>query len=400
LRRWPKSTNSAKKTGEIMSDPRPRRRPALLSLLALLLIGGLAAHAEAFDTPARAAILIDLQSGQELYAKNADEPLHPASMSKLMTALMVFERLADGSLSLDDTFPVSEKAWRKGGSKMFVEVGSRVRVEDLLHGIIVQSGNDACIVVAEALAGSEEAFSEMMTKRGRELGLTHSTFRNASGWPDPEHLMTARDLAKLATIIIQNYPQYYEIFAQKEFTYNNIRQHARNPLLYDDIGADGLKTGHTEEAGYGLTASAVRDGRRLVMVLAGLQRPGDRAREAERLLDYGYRNFKNYQLFVRGDTVDQADVWLGSVGSVPLLVQEDVWVTLSPEGRRDLEVKVVYDGPIPAPVADGSELAELEVSAPGLEPRRIPLIAGATVQAASMFGRMSSAIGYLIWGPS
>jgi D-alanyl-D-alanine carboxypeptidase (penicillin-binding protein 5/6) len=371
-----------------------------LSLLAVLLIGGLAARAEAFDTSAQAAILIDLQSGQELYAKNPDVPMHPASMSKLMTALMVFERLADGSLSLDDTLPVSEKAWRKGGSKMFVEVGSRVRVEDLLHGIIVQSGNDACIVVAEALAGSEEAFSEMMTRRAHELGLTHSTFKNASGWPDPDHLMSARDLAKLATIIIKNYPQYYEIFAQKEFTYNNIRQHTRNPLLYDDIGADGLKTGHTEEAGYGLTASAVRDGRRLVMVLAGLQRPGDRAREAERLLDYGYRNFKNYQLFARGDTVDQADVWLGSAGSVPLLVQEDVWVTLSPEGRRDLEVKVVYDGPIPAPVADGSEVAELEVSAPGLEPRRIPLIAGATVQAASMFGRMSSAIGYLIWGPS
>ena len=383
-----------------MSDPRPRRHSTWLSLLAVLLIGGLAARAEAYDTSAQAAILIDLQSGQELYAKNPDVPLHPASMSKLMTALMVFERLADGSLSLDDTLPVSEKAWRKGGSKMFVEVGSRVRVEDLLHGIIVQSGNDACIVVAEALAGSEEAFAEMMTRRAHELGLTHSTFKNASGWPDPEHLMSVRDLAKLATIIIQNYPQYYDIFGQKEFTYNNIRQHTRNPLLYEDIGADGLKTGHTDEAGYGLTASAVRDGRRLVIVLAGLQRPADRAREAERLLDYGFRNFKNYQLFARGGTVDQADVWLGSAGSVPLLVPEDVWVTLTSEGRRDLEVKVIYDGPIPAPVADGSEVAELEVTAPGLEPRRLPLIAGASVQAASMFGRMTSAIGYLIWGPS
>jgi D-alanyl-D-alanine carboxypeptidase (penicillin-binding protein 5/6) len=273
-------------------------------------------------------------------------------------------------------------------------------VEDLLHGIIVQSGNDACIVVAEALAGSEEAFSELMTKRGRELGLTHSTFKNASGWPDPDHLMSARDLATLATIIIKQYPQYYKIFGQKEFTYNNIRQHARNPLLYQDIGADGLKTGHTDEAGYGLTASAVRDGRRLVMVLAGLERPGDRAREAARLLDYGYNNFKNYQLFARGDAVAQADVWLGSTSSVPLLVPEDVWVSLTPDGRRDLEVKVIYDGPIPAPVADGSQVAELEVSAPGLAPRRIPLIAGGTVQAASMFGRMTSALGYLIWGPS
>jgi D-alanyl-D-alanine carboxypeptidase (penicillin-binding protein 5/6) len=383
-----------------MSDKRSRRLLIVLSLFAGLLAGGPAARAETYDTPAHAAILIDLQSGQELYAKNPDVPLHPASMSKLMTVLMVFERLADGSLSLDDTFPVSEKAWRKGGSKMFVDLGSQVRVEDLLHGIIVQSGNDACIVVAEALGGTEEAFSEQMTKRGRELGLTHSTFKNASGWPDPDHLMSARDLATLATIIIQQYPQYYRIFGEKEFTYNNIRQYARNPLLHQDIGADGLKTGHTEEAGYGLTASAVRDGRRLVMVLAGLPGPKDRAREAASLLDYGYRNFKNYQLFTRGDAVEQADVWLGNAGSVPLLVQEDVWVSLTADGRRDLRVKVVYDGPIPAPIANGSRVAELEITAPGLEPRRIPLIAGDTVQAASMFGRMTSALGYLIWGPS
>jgi D-alanyl-D-alanine carboxypeptidase (penicillin-binding protein 5/6) len=391
---------SAKEAGETMSDKRARRLLIVLSLFAGLLTGGPAARGEAYETAAHAAILIDLQSGQELYAKNADVPLHPASMSKLMTALMVFERLADGSLTLDDTLPVSEKAWRKGGSKMFVDLGSRVRVEDLLHGIIVQSGNDACIVVAEALGGTEEAFSEQMTKRGRELGLTHSVFKNASGWPDPDHLMSARDLATLATIIIKQYPQYYKIFGEKEYTYNNIRQHARNPLLYQDIGADGLKTGHTEEAGYGLTASAVRDGRRLVMVLAGLQRPGDRAREAAGLLDYGYRNFKNYQLFARGDAVEQADVWLGNAGSVPLLVQEDVWVSLTADGRRDLRAKVAYDGPIPAPIANGSQVAVLEITAPGLEPRRIPLVAGDTVQAASMFGRMSSALGYLIWGPS
>jgi D-alanyl-D-alanine carboxypeptidase (penicillin-binding protein 5/6) len=395
-----KLIEGAKQAGEIMSHTRPHLRPSLLRLLAVLLLGGLAPRAEAYETSAQAAFLIDLQSGQELYAKNADVPLPPASMSKLMTVLMVFERLADGSLGLDDTLPVSEKAWRKGGSKMFVEVGSRVRVEDLLHGIIVQSGNDACIVVAEALGGTEEAFSEQMTRRARELGLTHSTFKNASGWPEPEHLMSARDLATLATIIIETYPQYYRMFAEKEFTFSNIRQYTRNPLLYQDIGADGLKTGHTEEAGYGLTASAVRDGRRLVMVLVGLERPGDRARESERLLDYGFRNFKNYQLFASGDAVDQADVWLGSAGSVPLLVQEDIWVSLTPEGRSDLKVKVAYDGPIPAPVADGSQLAELEIIAPGLAPRRVPLIAGATVQAASMFARMTSAIGYLIWGPS
>ena len=383
-----------------MNQKRSRPRRVVLSLLAAILVAASSPGAKAYETPAHAAILVDLESGQELYAKNADLPVPPASMSKLMTVLMVFERLADGSLGLDDTLPVSEKAWRKGGSKMFVEVGSRVRVEDLLHGIIVQSGNDACIVVAEALGGTEEAFSEQMTRRAHELGLTNSTFKNASGWPDPGHLMSVRDLARLATIIIENHPEYYGIFAEKEFTYSGIRQYTRNPLLRRDLGVDGLKTGHTEKAGYGLTASAVREGRRLIMVLAGLEGPADRARESERLLEHGFRDFKNYQLFARGDSVDHADVWLGSTGTVPLVVQDDVWVSLTPEGRRDLEVKVVYDGPIPAPVADGTQLAQLEISAPGLEPRRVPLIAGEAVQAANVFGRMTSAIGYLIWGPS
>jgi serine-type D-Ala-D-Ala carboxypeptidase (penicillin-binding protein 5/6) len=391
---------SLQKAEETMNQKRSRPRRVVLSLLAAILVAASSPGAKAYETPAHAAILVDLESGQELYAKNADLPVPPASMSKLMTVLMVFERLADGSLGLDDTLPVSEKAWRKGGSKMFVEVGSRVRVEDLLHGIIVQSGNDACIVVAEALGGTEEAFSEQMTRRAHELGLTNSTFKNASGWPDPGHLMSVRDLARLATIIIENHPEYYGIFAEKEFTYSGIRQYTRNPLLRRDLGVDGLKTGHTEKAGYGLTASAVRDGRRLTMVLAGLEGPAERARESERLLEHGFRDFKNYQLFARGDSVDHADVWLGSTGTVPLVVPDDVWVSLTPEGRRDLEVKVVYDGPIPAPVADGSQLAQLEISAPGLEPRRVPLIAGEAVQAANMFGRMTSAIGYLIWGPS
>ena len=296
----------------------------VVASLIVLLSGALAERASAFETPARAAILIDLQSDQVLFAKNPDEPLPPASMSKLMTAFMVFERLEDGSLGLDDTLPVSEKAWRKGGSKMFVEVGARVRVEDLLRGIIIQSGNDACIVVAEGLAGSEEAFAEQMTQRARELGLTHTTLKNASGWPDPEHLMSVRDLALLAQTLIERFPNYYTLYSEKEFTYNGIRQYSRNPLLHQDLGADGLKTGYTDEAGYGLAASAVRDGRRLVMVLAGLERPGDRAREAERLLEYGFRQFKSYQLFSAGEAVGQAGVWLGSAPTVPLVLERDV----------------------------------------------------------------------------
>jgi D-alanyl-D-alanine carboxypeptidase (penicillin-binding protein 5/6) len=377
----------------------PGRR-SILALLVLLTAVASAERASAFETSAKAAILVDLQSDQVLFAKNADEPLPPASMSKLMTAFMVFEQLEEGHLSLDDTFPVSEKAWRKGGSKMFVEVGSRVRVEDLLHGIIVQSGNDACIVVAEALAGSEEAFAEQMTKRAHELGLTHTTLKNASGWPDPEHLMSVRDLATLARILIERFPEYYPIYSEKEFTFNGIRQYARNPLLHMDVGADGLKTGHTEAAGYGLTASAARDGRRLVMVLAGLQRPGDRAREAERLLEYGFNQFKSYQLFAAGEAVGQAGVWLGNEPTVPLVLDRDVVISLTPEARRELEVKVVYDGPVPAPVAKGAPIAELEIAAPGLEPRRLPLMASQEVRPAGLLSRVTSAIGYLIWGPS
>jgi serine-type D-Ala-D-Ala carboxypeptidase (penicillin-binding protein 5/6) len=368
----------------------------LLVAMALILAPG----AQAYETLARAAILIDHDTGQVLYAKNADEPIPPASMSKLMTVLMVFERLHDGRLQLDDELTVSEKAWRMGGSKMFVEVGKRVKVGDLLRGIIVQSGNDACIVVAESLAGSEEAFAEQMTARAHELGLTQTTLKNASGWPDPGHVMSVRDLATLAGIIISEYPEYYEMFSETEFEFNGIRQYARNPLLRGDVGADGLKTGHTEDAGYGLTASATRDGRRLILVLAGLETPGQRARESERLLEHGFRDFKAYELFHAGQTVESAPVWLGDQETVPLITDQSVVLTLTPEARRALEVKVVYDGPVPAPVALGAPVAQLEITAPGIEPRRVPLIAGEEIQEAGLLGRMSSALGYLIWGRS
>jgi len=369
-------------------------------ILALLILLIPAMPAAAFETPARAAILVDLEADQVLFARNPDEPLPTASMSKLMTAFMLFERLEDGRISLDDTFPVSEKAWRKGGSKMFVEVGSRVRVEDLLRGIIVQSGNDACIVVAEALAGSEEEFARQMTARARELGLTSTNLTNASGWPDPEHVMSVRDLATLAALLINRFPEYYPLYREKEFTFNGIRQYSRNPLLHSDPSADGLKTGYTEEAGYGLVASAVRGDRRLLLVLAGLDSARQRGEEAERLLEYGYNQFKNYRLFSTGEAVELANVWLGDDTTVPLVLEEDVVVSLTSEGRRKLEVKVVYDGPIPAPVANGSALAELEITAPGIEPRRLPLVAGQEVRAANLFGRVTSALGYLIWGPS
>jgi D-alanyl-D-alanine carboxypeptidase (penicillin-binding protein 5/6) len=367
-----------------------------LSLLLIIAIS----PARAYETETRAAILLDAATGQVLFAKNPDQPLPTASLSKLMTVLMVFERLDEGSLSLDDTLPVSEKAWRKGGSKMFVEVGDRVPVEDLLRGIIIQSGNDACIVVAEGLAGSEEAFAEAMNRRAEELGLTSTHLKNASGWPDPEHVMSVRDLSMVAWRIVEEHGEYYHFFGETSFEYNGIRQRARNPMLYRDVNADGLKTGYTEAAGYGLVTSAIRDGRRLIAVLAGLDTPGERAREGERLLEYGFRQFQNYQLYAAGEPVVQADVWLGDAGSVALVPREDVTLTLTREARRDLQVKLVYDAPIPAPVDSGRELARLEIAAPGIEPRQVPLYAAENVQAATLFGRMSSALGYLIWGRS
>ncbi|MGH6945487.1 MAG: D-alanyl-D-alanine carboxypeptidase family protein [Geminicoccaceae bacterium] len=371
-------------------------------LAGLTLLGAALLHhpAQAYDTDATAAILVDPQTDQVLYAKNPDVRLPPASMSKLMTVYLVFKRLKEGSLKLDDTFPVSEKAWRKGGSKMFVRVGDRVSIENLLQGIIVQSGNDACIVVAEGISGTVDAFAELMTRTAHEIGMSNSTFKNASGWPDPEHLTTVRDLATLAEILVTQFPEYYHFFSEKEFVYSGIKQHARNPLLYQDIGADGLKTGHTEAAGYGLVGSAVRDGRRLILVITGLKKSGARAHEAERLLDYGFREFKNYQLFAAGDAVEMANVWLGSTDKVPLVVQDDVVVSLTPDARRDLSVKVIYDDPIPAPVSSGAPVAQLEVSAPGLEARRMPLVAGAAVDSANLLGRMTGALNYLIFGPS
>ncbi len=376
--------------------------PRVVLLLAcFVVLSAPASQAETYDLPARAAILIDDTTGQILFEKNADEALPPASMSKLMTAYMVFSRLKEGSLSLDDTFPVSEKAWRKGGSKMFVEVNTRVKISDLLRGIIIQSGNDACIVVAEGIGGTEDNFATMMTDTAKEIGLRDSTFRNASGWPDPDHLMSVRDLALLARTIIHEFPQYYDIYGEKDFEYNGIVQYSRNPLLQRNVpGVDGLKTGYTDEAGYGLVASAERDGRRLIMVIAGLESANARSQEGERLLEYGYRHFNAYRLFTAGETVENASVWLGDATSVPLVPKRDVVVSLSREARRDLEVKLVYDGPIPAPIDAGTEIAKLQISVPNQPSFDVPLTAGETVDAASLVGRARSALSYLIWGPT
>ncbi len=375
----------------------------LRNALSILAAAGLAAvlvspPVSAIETTAREAILVDATTGRVLLERDSEVSMPPASMSKIMTSYMVFERLKDGRLALDDELLVSEKAWRMGGSKMFVEVGKMVRVEDLLRGVIVQSGNDACIVLAEGLSGTEAAFAEEMTRKGREIGLTGSSFANATGWPDPDQRMTARDLATLAKRIIEDFPEYYHYYAETEFTYGGIRQMNRNPLLYKSLGADGLKTGHTEEAGYGLTASVVQGERRIILVLNGLGSPKARSEESARLIGWALREYGNYTLFKPGEAVDEAPVWLGEAANVPLVMPAGVTVTLSRKARRDMRVMVVYDAPIPAPVQAGQEVARLVVNAPGEEPVEFPLMAGTAVERLGIFGRITTSLEYLVFG--
>lgn len=373
---------------------------AVAAAAALMLSVTAVQAAGTIETSARQAILLDTTTGAVLFEKNADQPMPPSSMGKIMTVYKVFERLKDGRLSLDDRFVVSEKAWRKQGSKMFVRVNSRVKVEDLIRGIVVQSGNDASIVVAEGLSGSEGAFAEELNRTAKELGMTNSHFVNSSGWPDPEHRTTARDLAKLSQATIENFPEYYHYYAEKAFTYNGIRQGNRNPALYRNIGSDGLKTGHTEEAGYGLAASAVRDGRRLILVVNGLPSKKARAIESERMFDWGFREFNNYALFKSGETVADAEVWMGAAGSVPLVIGQDVLLTLSRKARRGMKVSVLYDGPFAAPVAEGMPVATLKIEAAGVEPVEYPLITGSDVPRLGMFSRLGAALKFVLWGES
>jgi len=373
-------------------------RPALISVLVAVWSFGAIFPANAVETAALHAILIDTSTGTILMEKDADVGTAPASMSKIMVLYMLFERLADGNLTMEDTFAVSEKAWRMGGSKMFVGVNTRVTISDLLRGVIVQSGNDASIVIAEGLGGTESNFAVEMTERAAELGLTNSVFKNATGWPEEGHVMSARDIATLALRLITDFPQYYAIFAETSFTYNDIKQSNRNPLLYDFPGADGLKTGHTEASGYGLAASAVRNGRRLILILNGLESVQDRTREAERLLDWGFREFANYTLFTEGEVVDNAPVWLGAQATVPLVIQDELTLTLSRTARRNMTVKTVYQSPIPARIETGTELAKLVIEAPDIPSVELPLVAGADVERLGVLGRLGAAVSFLVWG--
>jgi serine-type D-Ala-D-Ala carboxypeptidase (penicillin-binding protein 5/6) len=319
-------------------------------------------------------------------------------MSKIMTAYVIYAYLRDGKAKTDDILPVSEKAWRTGGSKMFVPYPGQVKVDDLLQGMIIQSGNDACIVLAEGLAGSEQAFVEKMNETAQKIGLKDSHFANADGLPAPDHYSTVRDLAKLAAHYIKDFPEYYKYEAVKDFTYNGIKQGNRNPLLYKDMGADGIKTGHTEEAGYGLVGSAVRNGRRVIFVLAGMRSMKERAQESERVLDWSYREFTNYAIVKAGEAIDEAPVWMGVREKVPAAPAKDAVVTLWRGARKDMKVSAVYDGSVKAPVAVGQPVGKLVITAPDNGPIEIPLVATQEVERLGPLGRMAAVAGHLLWG--
>lgn len=355
-------------------------------------------YAAAIDTTATHVILLDVGTGTVLLGKSADEHMPTSSMSKTLTLYLVFDALKHGQLKLEDEIPVSEKAWRMEGSKMFIKVGSRVKAEDLIRGVAIQSGNDATVALAEALAGTEEAFVERMNQKAQELGMKNSHFMNASGWPDPEHYSTPRDLALLAQHLLQDFPEYYHYFGEKEFTFNKIHQPNRDPLLGKVAGADGIKTGHTEVAGYGLIGSASRDGRRLVLVMNGLQTEKARAEEGARLLEWGFRNFENKKIVAAGEEVSEAEVWLGQTAGVPLVAEKDVTVVLPVARRSDLRMTVNYTGPLEAPVKSGTAVGKLRIVIPDQEPVEVNLLAGRDVARKGIFGRVGARLHYLLNG--
>jgi D-alanyl-D-alanine carboxypeptidase (penicillin-binding protein 5/6) len=375
-----------------------------LAFMALFLVSAVAiptaARAQAtIDVAAREAIVVDYDTGAVLFEKDADMPVHPASMSKLMTLYMLFDRLKAGELSLDDTFPVTEAAWAMNeGSTMFVDIGERLKIEDLIRGIIVQSGNDACFVVAEGLAGSEAAFAEAMNAKAKEIGLDSSHFVNSHGLEDPNHQMTVRDIATLSAALIRDFPDYYHYFAELTFVHNGIEQGNRNPLLYRNMGVDGLKTGHLSVSGFGLAASALRNGRRVIVVAHGMESMQARADEVAKLIEWAYREFDNYKLASAGAVLEVAPVWLGDAETVPMVLGSDLVITLPRGQREQLEAKAVLAGPVAAPVVAGQEIGTLIVTVPGVSPIERPLLAGAGVPELGLLGRVMAALKHMVLG--
>lgn len=374
------------------------------ALLSFITAGIAVSTAAEIDTSAEYAFVTDFGSGKVLMEKEPDTLMKPASMAKIMTVYIAFERIADGSLSLDDTFLISEKAWRKGGSKTFVEVGKEVSVRDLLFGVVVQSGNDAAIAIAEGISGTEEGFSEEMNYVARKLGMENTVFRNSTGWPHLEQHTTARDLNILATALIrefpvEKYPELYPMFAEQDFTYNGIKQGNRNPLVYGTQGADGLKTGHTAESGYGLVGSANRDGQRVVMVLNGMKSMKQRSSESRRLIDLMFREFKLYRFYEKDQSVERANVWLGTQSKIDLVLEEPLHLVMARSDRRKMKVTVNWNDPVPAPITAGQPIGTLVLELPSGK-STYPLLAAENVSGLGMFDRVGEALKYLIFGAS
>ena len=366
-------------------------------LLILLLLSGYV-QAEELDTNASHAFLMDAQTGTVLFEKNASQKMHPASMSKLMTAYLVFEALKKGQYTMDTEFVVSDNAWQKGGAKtggstMFLTPKQKVKIRDLLRGIIVQSGNDACIVVAEGMAGSEEAFAQMMNSKAKKLGLQNSSFRNATGLPHPDHLMSAQDLALLAQHLINDFPEYYSIYSEKEFTYNKITQQNRNPLLSQMPGADGLKTGHTSESGYGLTASVkTNDGRRLIMVLNGLKTMAERAKEAQKVIGWGIANFENAKILSPDKKLVNIPVWLGSKKEVEAVPAKDLIATIQKWDTPQIDSVITYETPVKAPIYKGQKLGKISTKLPNGTIVEMDLLAKEDISKLGYFAKIKTLI--------
>ena len=362
-----------------------------------------ATSANAFETKAENAILMDYETGTYLFVKNHETMIAPASMSKLMTVYILLHKIKDGEISLEDTLTVSQKAWEKGGaasggSTMFLKIGQEVKVEDLLRGILIQSGNDACITVAENISGSEEEFASLMNETAEKLGLKNAHFENSTGLPHPEHKISAEDLALLARHIIKEFPEYYKIFSEKEFTFNGIKQGNRNPLLYTLNGADGLKTGHTDEAGFCLTASAKRGDRRLIEVVAGLSSNKERSEESESLMTWGFANFDNYKFFNKNQILATVPVWYGAVPNVDLVAPDDVTITVKKSTKHKYGAKIDYDTPVKAPIFKGDKLGEIKITYGEKILQTIPLVAKEDVAQVGPVSRFIANLKYFVLG--
>lgn len=368
-----------------------------------LAVSSFAVQAQTYSTKAKQALLLDSDTGTILFAKNIEEQIPPASLAKLMTMEVVFDALKSGGLSLTDTFFVSENAWRKGGtssggSTMFAKLNSEISLEDLIRGVIVQSGNDACIIIAEGMAGSEDAFAGLMNEHARKLGLTDTVFRNSTGLPDPDQHVSIRDLAKLARHVISEYPEYYRYYGELEFTWNKIKQRNRNPLLAMNIGADGMKTGYTEASGYAIVGSAIRDGQRLITVMSGMTSKRQRAEESRKILDWGFRAFEKINLFEDGEVIGLANVYGGVTSGVGVVSNGPLSIYL-PIGNRDrLKARISYEGPLMPPVEKGQKIATLKVWVGDTLSQETPLYASETVEKGGLQRQATDAIKELLFG--